>query len=70
MDQSTKLDLALAGTAVLVSWAKEADERMVQVEDDIAALKSHRRESTVQQRATADEVAELRKRLDSLESET
>jgi len=69
MDQSTKLDLALAGTAVLVSWAKETDERMVQVEDDIAALKNHRRESTVQQRATADEVAELRKRLDSLESE-
>lgn len=67
MDQSSKLDLALAGTAVLVGWAKETDERLDQVADEIAALKSHRRESTVQQRATADEVTELRRRLDSLE---
>lgn len=70
VDQSAKLDLTYAATAFLVNYAKETDERVAQVEDNLARLESTQIESTVQQKATEDEVARLRQRLDSLEQTT
>lgn len=69
MDQSAKLDLTLAATAALVGWAKETDSRVVQIEEDLDMVRNAQRVSTVTQRATEEEVAELKERLKALENQ-
>ena len=64
MDQSTKLDLALNATALLVGFAKETDERMAQVEDGLDRLNKQQQQSTVVLKATETEQADLRRQLD------
>lgn len=69
LDQSTKLDLALNATALLVGFAKETDERLAQVEDNLATLQNAQHRSSVVEKATADELADLRREMDELKKQ-